>query len=653
MRWNFWLAGLLAGWWWSTAALAEEPVTITVLGEARPDSEIASEPFVATSRVRRERLRAPGLRATDVLRSEAGVQIAEAGGLGAPATASIRGASSAQTPVYLGGVRLNDQVGGVVDLSTIPLWLIERVDLYRGNAPFDADELGIGGAIFFEPRRPRTSEVALGATLGSFGTRSGFGYFALGDERAGVLAGVSAERADNDYEIADDRGTLFDPSDDSTSRRKNSDTRLFDVWWLGRARLGERGRVELTVNHVQREQGVPKLALVPSRSARAELSRNLAALTSKLWLDVARSRLLTLRTSLLDGSSVLDDPEREIGALSRRTDVVGRRLEQQALVEAALAERFRLALGGSGSFETLSREDEASSLSARASTLRGLTRLDFSASRALTLLGVVSAQCRGTQPGGGGCGDVEPTGRVGLGVRLGAVTAFANASRYQRQPALGELYGVGPLVRGNRRLLPELGVGVDAGARGAWRWGAFRAQAEAAAFARRASELVTYARTAQGYVLPINVGQARIVGLELGAGVRAFEHVQADCNVTLLDPRDTTPGRRLVNDFLPFSSRLVLAPRLLVTTGDRPGSTLKRAELAADLSYLSSRFADPAGLIVIPEQATLGLSGSASWLAGALVSRARLANLLNTARFDIVGYPLPGRSLYVSLEVRQ
>ena len=123
---------------WSAAALAEEPVTVTVVGEARPESEVASEPFVATSRIRRERLQAPALRAADVLRSEAGVQIAEAGGLGAPATASVRGASAAQTPVYLGGVRLNDQVGGVVDLSTIPLWLIERVDLYRGNAPSSA-----------------------------------------------------------------------------------------------------------------------------------------------------------------------------------------------------------------------------------------------------------------------------------------------------------------------------------------------------------------------------------------------------------------------------------------------------------------------------------------------------------------------------------
>src|SRR4051812_49935233 len=150
---------------------------------------MAREPFAASSRVGRERLAAPGVRAPEVLRSEVGVQIAETGGLGAPATASIRGATAAQTPVYLGGVRLNDQVGGAADLSTIPLWLVERVDVYRGNAPFEADELGIGGAVFFEPRRPKRKEAAAGGTLGRFWTRAGVWYFLVGGDQGGGLVG--------------------------------------------------------------------------------------------------------------------------------------------------------------------------------------------------------------------------------------------------------------------------------------------------------------------------------------------------------------------------------------------------------------------------------------------------------------------------------
>ena len=643
---------LLAACGWTSAALAEEPVTITVQGDKRPEGELANEPYVASSRVTRERLAAPGARAPEVLRSEAGVQIAESGGLGAPATASIRGATAAQTPVYLGGVRLNDQVGGVADLSTIPLWLVERVDLYRGNAPFDADELGMGGAIFFEPRRPKHHDAAAGVTLGSFGTRAGFGYFALGSDDAGVLVGLSGERADNDYEFTDNRGTLFQTSDDARRARSNADTRLRDVWLLGRARPSSRARLELTLNDVSREQGVPKLALVPSRSARAELARTLAALTARLGVGEGGRNLLTLRTSLLDGATTLHDPERELGTLTDETELRGRRAEQRAALTLPLGERLRLAFSVDGSAETLSRRDGAATSAAKAGTLGGVARADWNFWRKASVFGQLGATCRSTEAGAGdqSCRDFEPTGRVGAGFRGEGYTLFVNLSRYQRQPTLGELYGAGVLVRGNTALRPELGLSADVGGRGLLKAGEFDLHAEASAFVRSAEQLVTYARAAQGYVVPMNVGQARVAGLELGLGARAFEHLELGCNVTLLDPRDTTLGRRLQNDFLPFMSRLVLSPRVLLTTGELQG-TLKRADLGADLNYLSNRFADAAGLIVIPEQTTLGITGAAVWLSGVLVTRLRVANATGAQRFDIVGYPLPGRSVYASLEV--
>jgi len=640
---------------WSSSARADEarapePVTITVQGEARPDGEMAREPFVASSRVTRERLAAPGVRVPDVLRSEVGVQIAESGGLGAPATASIRGATAAQTPVYLGGVRLNDQVGGVADLSTIPLWLVDRVDVYRGNAPFDADELGIGGALFFEPRRPKRTEAAGGATLGSFGTRAGFGYLALGDDQAGVLFGISSERADNDYGFRDDRGTLFETADDAQRARSNADSRVRDVWLLARARPGERARLELTLNDVSREQGVPKLALVPSRAARAELSRTLAALTARLQLGARADTGLTLGTSIIDGRSAIHDPERELGTLSEETRVHGRRVAQRATLSLPLGERLRLAATSSGEVETQSRRDGSAEAAAKATTLRAATRLEWQ-SGALSVYGLVAGQCRATEPGDSGCARLEPTGRVGAGYRGAGFTLFVNASRYQRVPTLGELYGVGLLVRGNPALRPELGISADAGLRARVRRGGFELSGESSAYVREARELVSYARAAQGYVVPVNVGRARVAGLELGLGLRAFERVELGCAATLLDPRDTTDHRRLQNDVLPFMSRLVLAPRLRVMTGERSG-ILSRAELGADLVYTSNRFADAAGLIVVPEQTVLGMSAAASWWSGALVTRLRLANLLDAPRFDIVGYPLPGRSVYASLEIR-
>src|SRR5262249_20690611 len=100
----------------------------------------------ASTTVAGEELRRPGASAAEVLARVPGVQVTRTGSSSDLSTAAIRGATSAETPVYLAGVRLNDDLTGTADLSTVPLYMIQRVEVYRGNAPLDADRLGIGGA---------------------------------------------------------------------------------------------------------------------------------------------------------------------------------------------------------------------------------------------------------------------------------------------------------------------------------------------------------------------------------------------------------------------------------------------------------------------------------------------------------------------------
>jgi iron complex outermembrane receptor protein len=172
---------------------ADEQIEIEVQGDAI--GLPPKEPSVAGGVIRRERLNSPGLEAGDVLRTQPGVGIFESGGYGSLSTASIRGATSAQTPVYLAGVRLNDDVAGTADLSTIPLWFLNRIEIYRSNAPLAGDQLGIGGAIFFEPRRPEGAEASVGALAGSFGAGAVWGRAGVGNEKASALIGVRRDGA--------------------------------------------------------------------------------------------------------------------------------------------------------------------------------------------------------------------------------------------------------------------------------------------------------------------------------------------------------------------------------------------------------------------------------------------------------------------------
>ena len=68
--------------------------------------------------------------------------------------------------------------------------------------------------------------------------------------------------------------------------------------------------------------------------------------------------------------------------------------------------------------------------------------------------------------------------------------------------------------------------------------------------------------------------------------------------------------------------------------------------------YQSNRYADLAGLAVIPEQHSLDLEASLSALRGGIVLRARVVNVTGASRYDVVGFPLPGRSFFTSFEGR-
>jgi len=132
----------------TSLAWAEDDTEVVVNG-SQIDRTAGRDATAASTVLRRSDLDSPGATAATVLVRVPGVQVQRSGGGSDLATASIRGTTSAQTPVYLAGIRLNDDLSGTADLSTIPLWMLDRIEVYRGHTPPDADSLGIGGAVFF------------------------------------------------------------------------------------------------------------------------------------------------------------------------------------------------------------------------------------------------------------------------------------------------------------------------------------------------------------------------------------------------------------------------------------------------------------------------------------------------------------------------
>jgi vitamin B12 transporter len=217
---------------------------------------------------------------------------------------------------------------------------------------------------------------------------------------------------------------------------------------------------------------------------------------------------------------------------------------------------------------------------------------------------------------------------------------------------LSELYGFNPLMRGNERLLAEEAKSAEVGVRYAGGSAAsVRGWVDGALFARGSENLILFVRSAQGYLTPQNRDSARTLGAELAAGIELGEVGSLVVQVSYVDARDTSPGRTLKNDILPFISAVTTSALAHVAILHDPEGPLL-LNLGVRASYQSERFADPAGLGVIPAQSNVDLEADAHLFQDALIARASVRNIFDTSRYDVVGYPLPGRSAFLSLETR-
>ena len=102
-----------------------------------------------------------GLSAAEVLASLPGVQYTRQGGVGSFQTVSIRGVSAKNIVVCIDGVPLNDASGGAVDLGTIDLNQVEKIEVYKDRVPAKFGGRGIGGAINFVTKGSKPAETVL------------------------------------------------------------------------------------------------------------------------------------------------------------------------------------------------------------------------------------------------------------------------------------------------------------------------------------------------------------------------------------------------------------------------------------------------------------------------------------------------------------
>ena len=179
------------------AELAFELDGITVEA-ARPDWETKLSPGSVTV-IRPDEYKGEQKTLPDLMRKVPGVHVREVNGKGQYTTVTVRGSTAAQVGVFIDGVLSNLGGDSAVDLSTIPVANVERIEVYRGYIPARFAGTFIGGVINIVTKKPEKADVSLEIGKSSYGGRKGALEITAPLGSGSLMVGANYESSDGDF----------------------------------------------------------------------------------------------------------------------------------------------------------------------------------------------------------------------------------------------------------------------------------------------------------------------------------------------------------------------------------------------------------------------------------------------------------------------
>jgi outer membrane cobalamin receptor len=525
--------------------------------EAPRAAGVPDDPTGFTTVLRVDEHAGEAISTEELLGRAVGVQVRRFGGPGDPADISIRGSTANQVVVQLDGVRLGTAQSGGVDLSTIPLALLDRIEVSRGAGSVQAGSDAVGGVVNLVSLAPGGEERGrVIASGGDFGT-AGLSFARRGTAAGGdYVLGYDAFRTRGDwsFERLPYRTGIgvVRPVPATAERINNAAERHVLLAGLDRS-FGERIDVSLRDHFLYESRGMPGLddGSVAHAGQRPDAHERRLRHLGIVQLEALEPGGLPLELGLemahlFDRLRFRDpDPVARLGApidvddanatLTTRLRADGERslgFSRHRL--SAAFERRHDALD-SDPFGDPTRTTLAWFVQDEASVLGGRVHL------------VPALRWDHTQGYGG-----EWLPRLGLALEpLSGLRLLANLERAYRAPSFDELYFPDEgFLRGNPGLRPEestegdVGVELALGDAGWLRDLRF----QGALFHRDIDESIAFVLVSPSLVEPHNTGPATVKGFELSASLGVLGWLELSGNHTQLDAtRDASgaplPGR--------------------------------------------------------------------------------------------------------------
>lgn len=139
---------------------------------------------------------------TTVLNQLAGIKVRQDGGLGSRSNFSINGLSGKSIRFFLDGIPM-DYYGSSFSINTIPISLIDKIEVYKGVVPVELGNDALGGAVNLISKKQVENNLQTSYSYGSFNTHRVSVNGNYQHKKTGLFTKFSAfyNYSDNDYKI--------------------------------------------------------------------------------------------------------------------------------------------------------------------------------------------------------------------------------------------------------------------------------------------------------------------------------------------------------------------------------------------------------------------------------------------------------------------
>lgn len=623
----------------------------------------------------------------DLLADAVGVQVRRFGGPGQFSEISIRGSTGQQVVVMLDGVRLNTAQSGTVDLSTIPLAFVERIEIVRGGGASWAGSGAMGGVVNIVTRAPDgETRSAAGIRGGSFGTFEG--SLSHLSQAGGVDYGMAyngfGTAGDYDFQTLEIRSDTGPAIPSEQVKRINDAAESHTGMVKAGVDLAPGVRLGMSDQLFFLSRGQPgpdSNPLAPaagqSRDSHDRLARNVsdARLEVEAWESPLGPLRLETLGSYLHERTHFRDPEPQLGS---PIDIVqkNRSAGWRGLAEA---DRSGYGIDHLGTLAVDARYDSLSS-SPNENDLRNDQAFHRRMTSALSLRDELSflegdvtflpgVRLDYTEHFG-----TEWIPQVGATVSPAPFLRFkSNFGRAYRAPNFDELYFPDKgFIRGNPNLDSERSWNADLG---------FDTSLEKLSvledlslefslFWQDIENQIVWQRISQWTVAPTNTNAARVRGLELASGFSFLEWFRFSGNFTLQDakldrkqvadvpggpppleqPGSAMPGRPESE----YHLRLAVGPPtgLFKLIGERTRTSKIHVNASKGATISGRTTYDLSGTVDLVQLAEPIFRPASVWFPGELLASMSVVNVTDQSLRDSVGFPQPGRMLSFGLEAR-